>query len=158
MSLTIGGANQLRRSRRRSPEAAQRAQSAFSRRFYSSHPHACRACILRYVLAWILFYLLRQRPWWNCELHHRTMRYKAGTEPNRVGVPLCEKHHGRADKWRRKWEASWMGQYAPLITLARLWLLGYWITGLAIYAVLGTASWFAALFLAAHVTISIAVH
>lgn len=158
MSLTLGGLDDIRKSRRRNPEAAQRAQSAFARRFYAEHPHACRACVLRYIVAWVLFHIFRHQVGWPCGLNHRTYRWKAGTEPNRAGVPLCEKHHGRADKWRRKWEASWMGQYAPLITLGRLWLLCYWLVGLVTYAVLGTASWFSALFLAAHVTVSIAVH
>lgn len=156
MSLVLRGRAKIRRARRRNPEAAQRAQSAFARRFYAAHPHACRACVLRYVVAWVLFYLLRHRVWWDAALNHRVYRYKAGTEPNKVGVPLCEKHHGRADKWRRRWEASWAGQYAPLITLARLWLLTYWVRGLVVYAALGIAGWYGASYLAQHVVVSVA--
>lgn len=156
MALTIDGLEKVRKARKRNPEAAQRAQSAFARRFYAEHPHACRACVLRYLVAWVLFHVFGTQVGWDCELNHRTYRYKAGTEPNKAGVPLCEKHHGRADKWRRKWEASWMGQYAPMITLARLWLLGYWLFGLVSYAVLGTVAWFGGTFLAAHVVITVA--
>jgi hypothetical protein len=156
MALTLGGLDDIRKTRRRNPEAAQRAQSAFARRFYAEHPHACRACVGRYIVAWVLFHLLSVEVWWDCELNHRCYRWKAGTEPNRVGVPLCEKHHGRADKRRRKWEASWMGQYAPLITLARLWLLGYWILGLATYTAIGAAGYFTVPYVAAHLVISVA--
>lgn len=158
MALTLDGRDKIRKARRHNPEAAQRAQSAFARRFYASHPHACRACVGRYVVAWILFYLFRHQVGWDCELNHRCYRWKAGTEPNKAGVPLCEKHHGRADKWRRRWEGPNGNQYRPLITLARIWLLGYWIVGLVTYAAVAVASYFTALFLAAHITISIAFH
>jgi hypothetical protein len=155
MSLTLGGLDSIRKTRKRNPEAAQRAQSAFARRFYAAHPHACRACVLRYIVAWILFHIFSHQVGWDCELNHRVYRWKAGTEPNRVGVPLCEKHHGRADKRRRKWEASWMGQYAPLITLARLWLLGYWLVGVPSWAAGIAATYFVGTVLAAHVVVSI---
>lgn len=158
MALTLSGLDDIRKTRRRNPEAAQRAQSAFARRFYAAHPHACRACVGRYVIAWILFYVFSHQVGWACSLNHRCYRHKSGTEPNHVGVPLCEKHHGRADKWRRKWEGPDGNQYRPLITLARLWLLGYWIAGAISYTVLGFIGFHAALFLTAHVAISISIH
>jgi hypothetical protein len=158
VALTLGGLEDIRTTRKRNPEKAQRAQSAFARRFYAAHPHACRACVGRYVVAWVLFFIFRHRVWWDCELHHRTLRHKAGTEPNKVGVPLCEKHHGRADKRRRKWEATWTGQYAPMITLARLWLLGYWLVGVPCWLAGIVVTWFAGGFLVAHVVVSITVH
>jgi hypothetical protein len=158
MSLTLGGLDEIRTTRKRNPEKAQRAQSAFARRFYTAHPHACRACVGRYVVAWILFYVFRHRVWWDCELHHRAYRHKAGTEPNHIGCPLCEKHAGRSDVLRRKWEDCKRGQYAPLITKHRIWLLGYWLVGVPCWLAGIAGTWFAWGLLAAHVTVSVTVH
>ena len=155
MSLTLNGRTELRTMRTRNPEAAQKAQSKFHRRFFARHPHACRACPLTYMLAWILFFVFRRRPWWKAELHHRTMRHKPGTEPDKVGCPLCQKHHGRSDALRRKWEGPDGNQYRLLVTRHRLWLLRRWLLWVPIWVLVGFTAWHIAAFLAAHVVITI---
>jgi hypothetical protein len=158
VALQLDGLDKVRTARKRNPEAAQRAQSAWHRRYFARHPHACRACVGRYVLAWLLFYVFRHRVWWDCELNHRCYRRKAGTELDKDGVPLCKKHHPRADRWRRRWEGPDGNQYRPLITLARLWLLGYWLVGVPCWLAGLAGAYFAGLFLAAHVAITVTIH
>lgn len=155
MALQLDGLEKVRTQRKRNPEAAQRAQSKWHRAYFSRHPHACRRCVGRYLVAWVLFYAFRIKVWWDCELNHRSYRWKAGTEPDKAGEPLCKKHHPRADRQRRRWEGPDGNQYRFLITRARLVTLGYWLVGLPTWAAGLLVTWLAVGFFAAHVVITV---